>query len=126
MNTSTKRIKLILLALVMLVIVGAGTSIFLYKKLRTIENPKATQEEQLQDTVREVGKVLLLPTDETPTFATVADPSKLKGQEFFAKAKVGDVVLIYAISRRAILWRPSTKQVIEISPLNVGSTTPTQ
>jgi type IV secretory pathway VirJ component len=95
----------------------------LTKEMATLKNPTATTAAEVKKTVAEVGKVLVLPTDETPTLATVADPSKLAGQPFFANALTGDVVLIYSTSKKAILWRPSTKQVVEVSALNPGVST---
>lgn len=64
-----------------------------------------------------VGAVIILPDDETPTIATVSDLDKLKGQPFFAKAELGDKVLIYAKAKKAILYRPSTNKIVELAPL---------
>lgn len=70
----------------------------------------------------QIGKTIQLP-DEDPTLATVNDVSKLKSQEFFRNAENGDKVLIFSNSGRALLYRPSTKKVIEYSKvdLNTGS-----
>jgi hypothetical protein len=80
-----------------------------------------TTEEIGKQLVDDVGKVLVLPTDETPTIATVTDPTKLKSQPFFANAQTGDKVLIYQKAQKAILWRPSTSKVIEVSNVNTAS-----
>ncbi len=69
----------------------------------------------------EVGKLIELPTDETPTVATVVDASKVKSQAFFANAQNGDRVLLYSKSSKAILYRPSTKKIIEVAPINIGA-----
>lgn len=68
----------------------------------------------------EVGSIFALPTDEEPTIATVTDPEKLKEQEFFKSAQNGDVVLIYNSSRKAILYRPSEKKIIEVGAVNIN------
>lgn len=73
------------------------------------------------DLIAAVGKLIILPTDETPTIATVTDLSKLKDQPFFAQAQVGDKVLIYPKAQKAILYRPSEDKIIELAPLNLGS-----
>jgi len=71
--------------------------------------------------VLEVGKLIELPIGEDPTVATVTDITKLKDQPFFAKAKNGDKVLIYTNARKAILYDPQAKKVIDIAPINIGS-----
>lgn len=65
----------------------------------------------------EVKKQLNLPTQEEPTIATVTDPTKLSSQIFFKQAQIGDKVLIFLNSQKAVLFRPSEKKVLTISPL---------
>jgi len=69
--------------------------------------------------VKEVGQLIELPK-ETPTVATITDENKLKDQAFFANAKNGDKVLIFTNSKKAILYRPSLKKIIEVAPINLG------
>ena len=73
-----------------------------------------------KELVGAVGKLLVLPADEQPTIATVADLDKLKDQPFFVNAQVGDKVLIYATAKKAILYRPSENKILELAPLNIG------
>lgn len=68
---------------------------------------------------KEVGRLILLP-DEQPTVATVTDKEKLSQNAFFQRAENGDKVLLYTQARKAYLYRPQTKQLIEVSPLNVS------
>lgn len=70
--------------------------------------------------VAAVGKEITLPVNETPTVATVTDPEQLASQAFFKDAQVGDKVLIYSHSGKAILYRPSEKKIIAIGPLITG------
>ena len=71
-----------------------------------------------------VGKLVLLPEDETPTIATVTDPAKLKAEQaFFARAEDGDKVLIYTRALKAIMYRPRTNKIIEVAPLVIGTPT---
>lgn len=67
--------------------------------------------------VEEVGALIMLPDGETPTVATVTEPEKLKDQAFFAHAKVGDKVLLYTIAKKAYLYDPLAKKLIEVAPI---------
>lgn len=84
------------------------------------KNPQALQEQEVASVVAEVGQLIVLPEGETPVVAEVADIEALKGQEFFAKAATGDKVLIYTQALKAILYRPSTKKIIEVAPVVLG------
>jgi hypothetical protein len=67
-----------------------------------------------------VGLLIVLPKNETPTIATVSDPSVLKNQAFFVDAKKGDKVLIYTNAKKAILYDPVIKKIINVAPVNTG------
>ena len=112
-------------AVVLLVLVLTGGGYFYFQaqksnKETSINNPQTAQEEA-KKIVAEVGKLIDLPTGEDPTIATVTDITKLKDQPFFAKAKNGDKVLIYTNAKKAILYDPTQKKVIDIAPINIGS-----
>lgn len=83
-------------------------------------NPEAAAQEEVNRYIREVGELYALPEDEQPSVATVNDKEKLKDQPFFANAENGDVTLIYAKSKLAILYRPSTKQLIKVSSVTIN------
>jgi hypothetical protein len=75
----------------------------------------------MQLCVSRVGKLMILPTGETPTYGTVSDKTKLKGQTFFAKAENGDEILIYAQAKLSILYRSSINKIVNVGPLVVGN-----
>ena len=77
--------------------------------------------QEAKDLSAEVGRLIEVPTDEVPTIATVIDADKVKNQPFFTKAVNGDKVLLYSKSGKAILYRPSTKKIIEVAPINIGA-----
>ena len=93
-------------------------NVYLGLKVRALLHPEIYAAQELKQLVVDVGRVIVLPENETPTTATVTDPEKLKDQPFFAHAQVGDKVLIYQKTNKAILWRPSTRKVIEVSSIN--------
>jgi hypothetical protein len=78
------------------------------------------------DVIARVGALIDLPVGETPTIATVSDPSKLAGQAFFAKATKGDIVLIYTKAHEAYLYDPGQNKLIEVAPIttNTGAVAP--
>ncbi len=120
-SESSKKLKFIFGLVLVVAIVGAVSSAYLWNKVKYLENPTPSTQEEIKQLVIEVGKFLVLPTDETPTLATISDPEKLRDQPFFANAEAGDKVLIYTVSRKAILWRPSISKIVEISTLNPSS-----
>lgn len=104
----------------MIAIVGG----FILYKNNQGQAPAANQavaQEEVKKLVGEVGKLINLPLGEDPTVATITDIEKLKGQSFFQKGKNGDKVLIYSGAKKAILYDPSAKKVVDIAPINVGS-----
>lgn len=83
-------------------------------------NGQLTDERQ-RELIAEVSAKIMLPADEKPTVAVVSDINRLKDQQFFSAGQNGDVVLIYMNSRRAILYRPVEKKIIEVAPVNLSN-----
>ncbi len=76
-------------------------------------------ENEVNHLVDKVGDHMFLPIGEIPTIATVSEPEKLKGQEFFKDAKKGDKVIIYSNARKAILYDPVANKIITIAPVSL-------
>lgn len=113
MSTATKTTLLLLL------FIALGTGGYWYVQHRgqsSIEyqntDPRAAE------ILAKLSLLVTLPTDEKPTIATVTDLAQLNGQALFAKAQLGDKVIIYAKAKRAILYRPAENKIIEVAPLN--------
>ncbi len=98
---------------------GANAYLILHSNL--INNSSNLTQQEITDTVNTVGKLIVLPTNETPTIAVVTDLSVLKNQPFFANAKVGDKVLIYTKAQKAILYDPQLNKIVELAPLGTTS-----
>lgn len=117
-----KRIfKVIIPVVAIIAIVFAGYFYFQVRKLE--QNPQAVSQQETADIVAKVSKLIVLPTGETPTVATVSDPTALKDQVFFANAQKGDKVLIYAQAKKAILYSVTLNKIIDVAPLNIGTQT---
>lgn len=90
-------------------------------EVKRLSNPQESAREETRQLTAKLGRLVEIPTNETPTIATVSDVSKLKDQPFYAKAQNGDKVLIFSQAKRAFLYRPSTDKVIELAPINIGN-----
>ena len=112
------------LSVLILGMIGAGGFAAYYYGLnqRAMVSPA---EDELTMLVSQVGKLMDLPLGEVPTVATVTDKTKLESQSFFKKSENGDKVLIYMNSGKAILYRPSTKKIVDVTVINVAEQTPT-
>ncbi len=111
-----------------IVLIGVLPGYFFYRQYektqKQLESPSDAAKEEIATVVSAVGKLMLLPSDEDPTLATVSDKSKLGGQAFFESAQNGDKVLIYTKSKKAYLYRPSINKIIDIGPVNIGEQAP--
>lgn len=113
--------KIVMSVLIVLVLAAGGTAYYFYAQAQKLaEDPQAGAQEEVAELVAEIGMLIVLPEGETPTVATVSDPERLKDQPFFAKAKAGDKVLLYSTARKAYLYDPVAKKLIEVAPLNIG------
>jgi hypothetical protein len=126
MAKNTSRIKKYLpKVLIVLLIIGlAASTVYFYKKYDDLKNNPVTADQAAQAEidryVAEVGKLYDLPKDEKPSVATVKDKELLKDQPFFAKAENGDITLIYSNAKLAILYRPSTGQLVNVSTVTIS------
>jgi len=111
-NTSTKRNKknIFVIVLSLLTLLSLVTTGYLIYQMKV--TPKSVEEKLIQ----EVSKVMVLP-DETPVIATIEDIEKVKDQPFFESAQNGDKVLAFVQHKKAILYRPSTKMIIDVGPI---------
>lgn len=113
-------LKLIFGVLAVLLMVMGGAAAYFYKQYDEVKRSmQATKTDEVAELVSELSQVIELPTDETPTLATVTDKDKLREQAFFKKAENGDKIIIYTESGRAILYRPGSKKIIDVTTVSV-------
>lgn len=100
-------------------VTAIASSVYLYTKYQSttalLKKNTGGSEEEIRSLVSHIGSFMELPGDEAPTLATVTDTSKLPSIPFFARARTGDKVLIYQKAAKAILYRPSSKMIIDTS-----------
>ncbi len=73
------------------------------------------------DIIAAVGRLILLPSDEQPTVATVANLDALKDQPLFRNAKIGDKVLLYSRTHKAVLYDPVADRVIDVASFGAAT-----
>lgn len=113
--------KNMMVVLAVIAVAGVGSGYYFYNQFETLkQNPQALTDKENSTLVAKLGQLMVLPDGEQPTIATVADPSKLKDQPFFAKAKMGDRVFIYTNAKKAILYDEEANRIVEVAPINIG------
>lgn len=123
------RRRLLLSAVIIILVALSSFLVYGYihsqNEVKRLSNPQESAREETRQLTAKVGRLVEIPSNETPTVATVDDVAKLKDQPFYTNAKTGDKVLIFNQARRAFLYRPSTDKVIEIAPINIGNSATT-
>jgi hypothetical protein len=123
--TKLQKIILVLIVLIIVSLGGAGYFFYKYqqaqKEIQAKSDPQKFVAEETKRLVAEISKFIDLPQGEEPTVATVTDIEKLKDEPFFDRAKNGDKVLIYTNAKKAILYDPSLKKIINVAPVNIGT-----
>jgi hypothetical protein len=110
--------KLSFAIIIGLIVAGSIFSAVYFYRQYKLASQKTTAEEPQKDELTmltdEIKRIIDLP-DEKPTLATVTDVEQAKKKPFFAKSQNGDKVLIYMNAKKAILYRPIEKKIIEIA-----------
>ena len=124
MATGSPKTKKWQVPLIVVLALIAGTSTVIAAKLNADlsqlkQHPELQADQEAANIVAKVSVLIDLPADETPSIATVSDPESLKDQPFFAKAQVGDKVLIYANAKKAILYNPTLNKVMDVTQLTM-------
>lgn len=116
--------------LVVLAVLAVGVLVWQYMdaraELKRYNDPAAAVAKESEDTVSEVGKVMVLPTGEQPIPALVKDEAKFADNPVFEGVKNGDKLLIYQEKRKVIIYRPSTKQIVNVITIAANQEVPAQ
>ncbi len=109
---------------IILAVIAIIAAVYFYLQYSSIKaNPQQMiSQQEVNDLVTKVSSLYEgLPQNETPTVATVSDPTALNSQPFFANAQKGDKVLIYNQAKKAILYNPTENKIVEVAPINIGN-----
>lgn len=123
-RANTKYIVLLAIAGISILILGLGFYAYSQqKKSQMLQNKLFhSLEDETAYLVETVGRLIKLPEGETPTIATVMNKTQLQSQEFFKNAENGDKILVYKNAKKALLYRPSQNQIIEVGPVKFDLT----
>ncbi len=119
---ATKRRAVISAAVLVVLVGGIG---FGYYQYLLSQNPAVIYAKKLQTITQQVSHQVTLPTDEKPVIATVSDTTVLPKETFFQNAQDGDKILLYKKHKKAILYRPTSGQVITVAVLDFRDIKPT-
>jgi hypothetical protein len=82
-------------------------------------HPELGSTEQADAILKKVGALIQLPSGEVPNMATITDAATIKqSQPFLANAENGDVLIVYAVAKTALLYRPSSNKIISVGPVS--------
>jgi uncharacterized protein (UPF0333 family) len=111
-----------LLVLLVVLIVAIVTGYLLARHHQNQQKLSTSNPDYFTTQTQRLSKLIVLPS-EKPTIATVKDTTKLTGQSFYKDATDGDILFVYSANHKAILYRPSTNMIINVSPVNVAPAT---
>lgn len=119
-----KQKKITLLISVLLIFIAVGIAYFYYQQSASLKNdPERAGQAEMEAVVKKVSRLMELPANEKPILATVSDLARLKEQAFFANAQLGDKLLLFTVSRKAILYSETADKIIEVAPISFGNAT---
>jgi hypothetical protein len=108
---------------IILIILAAAPGYYFYSRYQhsqeLLKHPEQAAKEERDSLVKKIGTLVMLPSKEDPTIATVSDKEKLKDQPFFKNAENGDRVLVFTTSKKAVLYRPSVNKVIDMVTISL-------
>jgi uncharacterized protein HemX len=120
--------KLGLFILILIAIIAIAGFVWSFKKyvdtkkqltaVTSVEGQQEMAKQEVQKLLEKVGKLIILPADEEPTVATIADVDALKKeQSFYADAQNGNKVLIYMQAKKAIIYDEERNILINVGPI---------
>ncbi len=117
--------KILFIIFGILFALSLAASFYFYRQYAALsQTPSQDSSQQAQAEVKRLvaalGRLIVLPANEQPTIATVADPDTLRDQPFFANARKGDKVFIYTNANKAILYSPTEDKIVEVAPISLG------
>lgn len=122
--TNNKKEKLLsksIIVVIILIVIASISLFYFYNKTVSLkQNQEKENEAKVAMLVEKVGKLIALPSTEKPAIAIISDMKPFANNPFFAKAQVGDYLIVYPVSKTAIIYNEKTNIVVEVATLNIG------
>src|SRR3989344_1074591 len=117
-----------LLILISLAFLGTGFFYYQYRSVqsqlnRFLKNPQEALREENRQLVAHLRQIMDLPDGEEPQIEVKNDLAPFQDKPFFAKAKVGDKLIIFTKAGKAILYDPQNEKIIEVGPIVIPTPT---
>lgn len=120
--SQSRHVSKVPLFLLVCVLVALGATFYFYSEWRGLrENPQAETEKEMREMVVRVRRLIDVPQGEVPALVRITDTKPLEDQIFFKNAKKGNVILFYAVARKAYLYDPEEDIIVEVATLGDGS-----
>lgn len=111
--------RLWLIPAVLLTVIALGLGIWKYmdqqKQLDSLKQATKSAQDINKEAAADLASIAVVPEGEEPVVREVEEVESLAKQPFYAQAQIGDRVLLYTKAKRAYLYRPSAKKVVNIS-----------
>jgi hypothetical protein len=112
----SKKMMWIAGAIALVLIVGGGFYYYYYTQSPAGKEAKAKAE--TASLIKQVSKLMILPTDDEPAIFDITDPSQLSSQQaFFAGAEKGDKLMVYSKTAKAIIYSPKRDVIVIVGPV---------
>lgn len=113
-------VKLLLILVAITAIVLAA---YFFMQNRQLKNKTIAESDaaEVKALTAKLSELMILPKG-TPTIASIVDKSKLSKDPFFAAAENGDKVLVFTEGQKAVLYRPSTGKIVDITTISMSQT----
>ncbi|MDR0463386.1 MAG: hypothetical protein LBG64_04170 [Pseudomonadales bacterium] len=103
--------------LAFIVIASIGAYLFLHRE--STNGDPADRDRVL----RRLNRIMILPEGEEPFVGTVDNPEEIAHLPLFTRAQRGDRIVVYSGASKAILFRPSTGQIVDVRYLMLDNDT---
>lgn len=94
------------------------------QKLSTVQGQQELNKTQINQLLGEMRSIIVLPEGEDPVVATITDISKLENNDFYKDAKNGDKVVVFAEAKKAYIYRPDTKTIVNVGAFQIDTSKP--